>query len=284
MVNNMSSCIKKPEVSVYISTFNRLERLKRAVSSVLNQDLDDIEILICDDASTDGTKDYVYSLIQSDSRVRYFRNEENKGACATRNLGILAAKGKFITGLDDDDEFSPDRLSVFVNRWSDNYSFLCSNFINVYSSGVSNKQYKDYDGEVVFSYKDMLFDNVASNQVFTLTRNLQDINGFDVRVKKFQDWDTWLRLSYEKGCFLRLPECTYIMNHDHSKDELRVSKNETEALALTSLLERNRDVYGLFGYVYMKSLVRIISGNVGFFIRLRWFFVRKIYDLLRSFS
>lgn len=48
-----------------------------------------------------------------DDRVRYFRNESNKGACETRNLGIFNAKGKFITGLDDDDEFTPNRLSFF---------------------------------------------------------------------------------------------------------------------------------------------------------------------------
>ncbi|HHS9996570.1 TPA: glycosyltransferase family 2 protein, partial [Klebsiella pneumoniae] len=91
-----------PLVSVYITTCNRLDKLKRAVRSVQEQTFENIEILICDDASTDGTEKYVQELIREDNRIRYFRNQTSKGACAARNLGIFNAKGQYITGLDDD--------------------------------------------------------------------------------------------------------------------------------------------------------------------------------------
>nr|HCI8715018.1 glycosyltransferase family 2 protein [Klebsiella variicola] len=95
-MNNTDKLNKK--VSVYISTHNRLERLKRAIQSVLNQEYSNLELLVCDDASNDGTKEYMEELCSKDNRVKYFRNDVNKGACATRNLGIRHATGFFITG------------------------------------------------------------------------------------------------------------------------------------------------------------------------------------------
>ncbi|MWP45617.1 glycosyltransferase, partial [Klebsiella pneumoniae] len=73
-------------------------------------------------------KEYCEKIITQDKRVKYFRNSSNKGACYSRNIAINNAKGVFITGLDDDDEFSLDRISFFVSKWDDKYSFLCANF------------------------------------------------------------------------------------------------------------------------------------------------------------
>ncbi|HFM1980436.1 TPA: glycosyltransferase family 2 protein, partial [Escherichia coli] len=95
--------------------------LKRAIHSVLLQDYKNIEILICDDSSTDGTADYVNELIAEGKNIRYFCTERQSGACAARNMGIFSAKGEFITGLDDDDEFMPDRISSFVSAWDEKY-------------------------------------------------------------------------------------------------------------------------------------------------------------------
>lgn len=103
--------ISQPLVTIYISTYNRLEKLKRAINSVLQQDYTNWELIVCDDASCDGTSDYMNDICMKDSRIRYLRNDVNKGACETRNLGIFNAKGTFITGLDDDDEFTNDRIS-----------------------------------------------------------------------------------------------------------------------------------------------------------------------------
>ncbi|HDH7790640.1 TPA: glycosyltransferase, partial [Raoultella ornithinolytica] len=120
--------ISRPLVTIYISTHNRLEKLKRAINSVLQQDYDNWELIVCDDASCDGTSDYMNDICIKDTRIRYLRNDVNKGACETRNLGIFNAKGTFITGLDDDDEFTNDRISFFVDNWNVKYSFLCCNF------------------------------------------------------------------------------------------------------------------------------------------------------------
>ncbi|MCE9814624.1 glycosyltransferase family 2 protein, partial [Raoultella ornithinolytica] len=128
------------KVSVYITTYNRCDRLFRAINSVIKQTYNDFEILVCDDASTDNTETMMTELVKHDNRVRYFRNSTNMGACYSRNVGINNATGKFITGLDDDDEFTDDRLNLFINKWDDKYSFLCANFFEVYP----DKKFKHY--------------------------------------------------------------------------------------------------------------------------------------------
>ena len=78
---------QNPLVSVYITTFNRRLLLERALNSVLSQTYTNIEILIIDDASTDGTKEYIDKNF-NDSRIQYFLLSKNKGACHARNSGI----------------------------------------------------------------------------------------------------------------------------------------------------------------------------------------------------
>ena len=85
--------------SVVITTYNRLDLLKRAVESALNQTVN-CEVVVADDGSSDGTEEYIKSL---GDRVTYHRNLLNLGHSATVNAGIDAASGDWIKLLDDDD-------------------------------------------------------------------------------------------------------------------------------------------------------------------------------------
>lgn len=230
------------KISVYITTHNRESKLRRAVNSVLNQTYQNFEILICDDASTDNTEMIARELISKDGRIKYFRNKKNQGACYSRNICIENATGKFITGLDDDDEFTNTRLEILIKSWKDEYSFVCTNFLEIYA----DKKIKHYpaDCTCTFHYSDLFYQNVASNQIFTTLAKLRSINGFDNTVRRLQDWDTWLRLSYRHGKFLRIKESSYLMHHDHSIAEDRVSKSYPFNLALRDLGERNKSIYG----------------------------------------
>lgn len=98
-----------PKVSVIIPTHNRADLLPRAVSSVLAQTYQNFELLIVDDGSTDYTQDVIAGF--SDSRIRAFRQETNRGQSAARNVGIANACGEYIAFLDDDDEFTPTSLA-----------------------------------------------------------------------------------------------------------------------------------------------------------------------------
>ncbi|WP_433544675.1 bifunctional glycosyltransferase/CDP-glycerol:glycerophosphate glycerophosphotransferase [Streptomyces sp. CA-294286] len=94
-----------PDVSVIIIVYNDAERIQRAVRSVLSQTLQNVEVIISDDCSTDGTEHVSRQLAASEERVRYVRLEKNSGGCsAPRNRGISVARAPYLMFLDSDDE------------------------------------------------------------------------------------------------------------------------------------------------------------------------------------
>ncbi len=103
---------KNPTVSVIIPTHNRAQIISRAIRSVLNQTYQDFELIIVDDASIDNTEDTI--KLFADERIRYIRADQNKGVSASRNMGIMAARGKYVAFLDDDDEYLPEKLEKYV--------------------------------------------------------------------------------------------------------------------------------------------------------------------------
>jgi glycosyltransferase involved in cell wall biosynthesis len=95
-----------PDVSIVIPTRNRPWLLTRAVASALAQTAGDVEVLVVDDGSVEPVR------LAADARVRVLRQERPRGPCAARNLAMAAARGRWITFLDDDDELARDMLAV----------------------------------------------------------------------------------------------------------------------------------------------------------------------------
>ena len=93
-------------------TYDRADRLPRAVASLQAQTEQDWELVVVDDASSDATPTVVGDLLKVDPRIRYLRRDANGGTAAARNSGIDAAKGLFVTFLDSDDEYAPDHLAT----------------------------------------------------------------------------------------------------------------------------------------------------------------------------
>jgi glycosyltransferase involved in cell wall biosynthesis len=104
-----------PQISAIICTYNRERYLGLAIDSLLEQDFDDFEILVVDNASTDGTRSVVEAR-QSDPRLRYIY-EPNLGLSVARNSGAQAATAPILAYLDDDAIASPQWLSSLVNAY-----------------------------------------------------------------------------------------------------------------------------------------------------------------------
>ena len=97
-----------PLFSVVIPTFDRANLVRRAIASVLAQTIEDFEIIVVDDGSTDNTGEVVRAF--GDPRIQLVRLTENRGPAAARNAGIAAARGELISLLDSDDEYLPTFL------------------------------------------------------------------------------------------------------------------------------------------------------------------------------
>lgn len=97
-----------PEVSIVLPTFNRVDVIGRAISSILMQTHQDWELIVVDDGSTDDTHARLEGL---DTRIRYL-TQPNQGVYVARNTGLAAARGRFITFMDSDDEWLPHFLAL----------------------------------------------------------------------------------------------------------------------------------------------------------------------------
>ncbi len=102
--------MKNPTVSVICRTYNQERFINQAIQSVLNQTLSDWELIVINDASTDGTESVILSF--KDPRIKYIRNDKNLGPIENLNIGIQNATGKYITILDGDDIFYPNKLWI----------------------------------------------------------------------------------------------------------------------------------------------------------------------------
>lgn len=105
---------KQPLVSIITPTFNSRKFFLETFESVMRQTYSSWEWIIIDDCSTDGTFDYIHSLIKNDKRISLMKNKINSGAAVARNLGIAVAKGEILMFLDSDDLWLPNKLQIQV--------------------------------------------------------------------------------------------------------------------------------------------------------------------------
>lgn len=110
-----------PLVSIVIATYRRDSSLEKALMSLINQSYEFIEIIVVDDNAAEIWNQKVAKIISnirmhSKKEIIYIKNEVNKGSAKTRNVGIVAALGEYITFLDDDDIYLPDKIKNQVEH------------------------------------------------------------------------------------------------------------------------------------------------------------------------
>ncbi|MFH1359470.1 MAG: glycosyltransferase [Candidatus Omnitrophota bacterium] len=183
-----------PLVSIIIPSFNRAKLLQRAIQSVLRQTYQNFEVIVVDDASTDHTREVVLGF--SDPRLRYIRNEKNLKGPRSRNIGIKQARGEYISLLDDDDEFLPEKIEKEVNKFRDapeevgvvycGHSFVVNNKI----AKIMLPQYRGDVSEITWRHP------VLSLPAALIKKKCFEKSGlFDETFVSCQDWDLWIRVA-----------------------------------------------------------------------------------------
>ena len=110
----LKALLCKPKVSIIVPVFNAEKVISTSINSLLNQSWKNIEIIAVDDASTDNSYTELKRLFGGIERVRVIKNNKNKGAYATRNLGMSLANGDFLTVMDADDWAHPQKIEKQV--------------------------------------------------------------------------------------------------------------------------------------------------------------------------
>ncbi len=212
-----------PIVSVVIPTYNRATLIGRAIHSVLVQTIDDWELIVVDDASTDNTEEVVSSF--EDFRIRYYSHQLNRGGSAARNTGIQKARGKYVAFLDSDDEWLPTKLERqlrLLETEESGVGLVYTGMIHVYQSGERTKISPRHRGDLT---GDLLLRNVVGSSSAVLARKtvLESTGGFDTDLPSRQDLDMWLRISIHYDIEY-VESCDVVIHKDRERN--RISLND----------------------------------------------------------
>lgn len=186
-----------PAVSVIVPAYNQGHYLGEAVRSVLAQTYLDFEVIIVDDGSTDSTRRVAHSF--NDPRLRY-HYQENRGLSAARNTGIRLTDAPYVSFLDSDDQFLPEKLSLLVEVLDNQpeVGFVAGQALLIDEKG--RRLGKAFTTPPPADGAQLLLGNPLHVGSVLLRRGwLERVGVFDERLRSYEDWDLWLRLA-RAGC------------------------------------------------------------------------------------
>jgi glycosyltransferase involved in cell wall biosynthesis len=191
-----------PKVSVCVPAFNRAKYIGDTIRSVLAQTLQDFEIIVYDDASTDETAEVVAQL--KDDRLSYYRQPQNVGIAKNRTSCIRAARGKYIAWLDADDLYYPQAIET-QSRLLDNHpnvALVHSAYDVIDHAGQKLPDWPPpFSEDTVENAPDALAELVQSNYICAPTvmvRRVLQLEAGDYSKSlrdSSEDWEMWMRLA-----------------------------------------------------------------------------------------
>lgn len=179
-------------VAAIIPTHKRPELIGRAIESVLNQSIQVEEVIVVDDAACDLTRDRVSAF--GSARVKYLRNPQ-AGAGSSRNLGARISQCDYIAFLDDDDEWSPDKIKKQKEYIEKEDLDLCFSRIKIIYEGT-NISYLTKTSMPEDLKKSICIENFIGGTISSIIKRelFLSINGFDQSFKAREEYDLWIRL------------------------------------------------------------------------------------------
>ena len=209
---------QRPLVSVIMPVYNRMNTVMKAIDSVLSQSYDNFELIIVDNASTDGTVELLKEI--EHEKIRVFFHSENKDCCASRNTALKNANGDFITYLDSDNQMDKRFIEANLGMFLKFPDADC-----VYSAQSRHEDYNTPAYSILFGQlnKSALLNRnfIDTGVIFHKKEVLDKVIGFDEALVGEEDWDLILKISnnYKIYCapFLQSKYYTGVVTNRRSK-------------------------------------------------------------------
>lgn len=194
----------KPQLSVIMPAYNCASFIEEALASIFSQGIDDLEVVLVDDGSTDGTPDIAAAV---DPRVKVFRNDHG-GPASARNLAVANARSDWLAFLDADDIWLPGKLAAQLQYLTDHpdarivyggFKFWHADASGYFppAASIDRSMQEGITPELSgWIYPELLLDSHIHIITAIIHRNVFDtVNGFDGSFGKGSDYDFWIRSS-----------------------------------------------------------------------------------------
>ncbi len=245
--------IRTPEISIIIPIYNRAELFETTIDSLLEQDFKNWEALVVDDGSHPEQLELIKKQVERDSRVSlHFKAGEPKGAPASRNLGFMKARGRYILFLDSDDALHPHCLSERLTKASElslgeNYDFLLFPCKVFWDAPGDSSKYQNCDKEIDDLVRFLIWDSPWQTTSPLWTRQaLEKLGGWNEKLPSWQDFDLHCRAILRELRYARAKTGLYYWRADSvqkiGKDSVSVEHLKSHIRLLKSYYKR----YGVF--------------------------------------
>lgn len=204
-----------PFFSIITPTYKRVDKLSRCVSSVLNQDYNNFEIIIVNDSPDDlSYSDFEKSII--DNRIKYFKNKKSMGVNYSRNFALdnLSPNSDFIIFLDDDDWFANDTLSNFVKLINEKpkENWFVTN--RAYESGKSLTVAPKNNSRYNYAFDYLIFRKLSGDVTHCVkTSAIKNIR-FSKQIKQGEEWFFFYQLGLKNKFFYTSHNSTFSEGYD----------------------------------------------------------------------
>lgn len=238
-----------PKISIVISSCNRPEGLSQALESIYRQTQTPYEIIVVDDASNTPISVSIFAKCPKSIKTQLLRNKKSKKSSGARNIGILASTGEYISFLDDDDQFYPEKLEII-------YPFILkNNFPDIIYHAAhiimvnENIEYitspKNYTQDIFFNK--MLISNCVGGTPMVVAKRESLINAglFNEKLPAIEDYELWLRMAKMNFSFTLLDEpltqCFYF----------------TKTMSVSKNFEKNLEARLMIEYIYKQDIEQL---------------------------
>lgn len=266
------------KVSVVLPTYNGAQYLEQSIQSVLSQTHQDLELIIVDDCSTDGTSEIIQRFARQDSRVKVIRNAENQKLPRSLNIGFRQASGDYLTWTSDDNFYQDTAIEVMVQALEQNPEFGMAycDMACIYEDGIQLRRPHMDIGQ--------LYVEDVIGACFLYRREiLETVGEYDPDMALVEDYDYWLRINQQYE-ILHIPECLYHYRF-HSGSLTMTREREIAAqlhrmrlrqldFLLSKVTEREKEILFLDMWLHSRRDTWQLSGR--FFpggvlpVRLNW--------------
>jgi glycosyltransferase involved in cell wall biosynthesis len=259
-----------PSVSVIVPVYNGVQFLEDVITALQNQTFKDFEVIFVDDGSTDLTLPTLKHLQKITNGLEIIISSiPHKGLSSARNEGIRLARGKYISFLDCDDSWYPNKLQIQVAALDDNdFGAVFSNVIYLQDSIETLNHMVNLNSEIR-SPKQLLNGNSVifggGSNILCRSKILNEVGGFNERLRYVEDLDMWLRLS-ELTSILELPETTVKINL-RTDSMQRIEKNSVQIDLLRSKLLVYQNWFNLLDKSSFRFLIKEMCDSIIYRLR-----------------